>query len=128
MLIICSNLKVPYHPDLQMVINKNSMVFEYIPKGVPPIHDFDHAIHLILGNVSPNIRPYQYPYSQKSEIEHMVAEMLEDGIIRPSQSSYFAPVVMVPKLDGSWHMYYGYRELNKTTIKDAFPFLSLMNC
>ena len=123
MLIRCSNLKVPYLPDLQRVINKHSKLFEDIPKGLPPIRDFDHAIHLIPGSVPPNIRPYRYPYSQKSEIECMVAEMLEAGIIRPSQSSYSAPVVMVRKKNQSWCMCLDYRELKKITIKDKFPIL-----
>ena len=47
--------------------------------------------------------------------------MLEVGIIQHSQSSYFAPVVLVHKKDGSWHMFPDYRELNKLTIKDKFP-------
>ena len=29
--------KFPIFPDLQRVINKHSKVFEYIPKGIPPI-------------------------------------------------------------------------------------------
>ena len=110
-------------PCLQKVIDKHSKVFEDIPKGLPPLRDHDHAIHLILGSVPPNIRAYRYSYGQKSEIERMIEEMLEVGIIRPSQSSYSAPVVMVNKKEESWHMCLDYRELNKITIKDQFPTL-----
>jgi len=108
--------------DLKKVMDNHSKVFE-TPKGLPPIHDHDHAIHLIPGSVPPNIRPYRYHYSQKSEIERMVAEMIEADIIQPSQSSFSTPVVLVHKNDGSWCMCSDYMEINKITIKDKFPIL-----
>ena len=67
-----STSKSSISPDLQKVLDNHSKVFE-TPKGLPPMRDHDHAIHLILGSVTPNIRPYKYPYAQKSEIENMVA-------------------------------------------------------
>jgi hypothetical protein len=90
--------------DLQGIIDNHSKVFEDITKGLLATQNHDHAIHLIPGSVPPNIRTYRYPYVQKSEIECMVEEMLEASIIRPSQSSYSTPMVMVFKKDGSWRM------------------------
>jgi len=92
--------------------------------------DHDHVIHLVPRSVPPNIRLCRYPYVQKSEIERMVAEMLEAGIIQPSQISFSAPVVLVNKKDGLWCMCPDYREIKKLTIKDNFsipPLLQLSN-
>ena len=62
-------------------------------------YDHDHAIHLILGSFPPNIRPYRYPYVQKSEIKCMITKMLEARIIQPIQSYISAPIVIVHKKD-----------------------------
>jgi hypothetical protein len=95
---LCFLTSKPYVPlDLQGIIDKHSKVFEDIPRGLPPTRNHDHVIHLISRSVPPNIRPYIYPYAQKSEIERMVEEMLEVDIIRPIQSSYSALVVIVLK-------------------------------
>ena len=53
-------------------------------------------------------------------MECMVEEMLEDGIIRTSQSSCSTPVVMVLKKESSWHMCPHYRQLNNIIVKDKF--------
>ena len=112
-------MKSSISPNIHKVLDNHSKVFE-TPKGILHIRDHGHDIHLIPGSVPPNIRPYRYPYAQKSEIERMVAEMLEAGIIQPSQSSFSALVVLLHNKDKSWCMCPDYRELNKLTIKDKF--------
>jgi hypothetical protein len=62
----------------------------------------------------------RYPYSQKSENERIVQEMLEVGIIQPSQSTFSSLVVMIHINEGLWCMCLEYRELNKITINDTF--------
>ena len=57
--------KLVVSSDIQKVLDKYSNVFD-TPKGIPPTRDHDHAINLILGSVPSNIRPYRYPYAQKS--------------------------------------------------------------
>ena len=96
-----SNIEIIYFSKSPKILDNHSKVFE-TPKCLPPIHDHDHAIHLILGSVPLNIKSYKNPYAQKIEIECMIAEMLEASIIQPSQSSFSAPVVQVHKKDGSW--------------------------
>jgi hypothetical protein len=58
--------------DLQIIISNHSKVFGEMLKGLPPARDHDHAIDLQPRSVSPNIRPYRYPYAHKSEIESMI--------------------------------------------------------
>ena len=48
-------------------------------------------------------------------------ELLEAGRIVPSSSPYGAPVLFVPKPDGSMRMCIDYRELNKVTQENKYP-------
>jgi hypothetical protein len=109
--------------DLQALFSKHQMVFS-TPQGLPPSHGVhDHSIPLVPGSLPPNIRPYHHPFSQKNEIEKMVQELLNVGVIRPSTNPYSSPIVMVLKKEGSWRMCPDFRALNKLTIKDKFPIL-----
>lgn len=91
------------------------------PTCLPPRRTQDHRIPLKPGQGPVSVKPYRYPYFQKTAIEKLVEEMLASGVIRPSNSPYSSPVILVKKRDGSWRMCVDYRALNSITVKDKFP-------
>ncbi|GJU38057.1 glycoside hydrolase, catalytic domain-containing protein [Tanacetum coccineum] len=92
-----------------------------VPTSLPPMREYDHKIVLKKGTEPIFSRPYRHPPTQKDAIEVMVKELLDSGVIRPSQSPFSSPAVMVKKKDGTWRMCIDYKKLNAQTIKDKFP-------
>ena len=65
--------------------------------GLPPKRDQDHRIPLLQRMGPVNVKPYRYPHYQKQEIEKIVRDMLEQGIIQVSRSPYSSLVLLVRK-------------------------------
>ena len=91
------------------------------PDGLPPARQCDHAIPIKEGAQPPNVRPYRMPHKQKNIIEELVNKMLQNSKIRPSNSPYSSPAILVRKKDKSWRLCIDYRQLNAITVKNKYP-------
>ena len=60
------------------------------------------------------------PFSLRSEVDQQIKNMEHRGIIEPSNSLYSAPILLVPKADGSYRFCADFRALNDATITDFF--------
>lgn len=105
---------------IQQLVDRHTHLFK-APDTLPPSQAFDHSIPLLPGVKLVNVKPYRYSPSQKDEIERQIQEMLNNGVIHPSQCPFASPVLLVKKKDGSWYFCVDYRQLNNTTVKNKYP-------
>ena len=111
-----------YPTNLNELLTEYNHIFDP-PTELPPKRPHDHRIPLQPNQDPISVCPYRYPYYQKAEIEKMVREFLDSGIIRPSTSPFSSLVLLVKKADGGWRFCVDYRALNNITIKDKYPIL-----
>jgi hypothetical protein len=99
-------------------------LFEHVfatPVNLPPARNNCHRIRLLSDMEPVAVKSYRYAHHQMAELECQCRDMLAQGIIHPSTSSFSAPMLLVKKADSSWCLCIDYRALNSQTIKDKFP-------
>lgn len=77
-----SELKEEVSQRMDKVLDEFADVFQE-PRGLPTRRQQDHAI------------TYKYPHYQKTELERLVKETLQAGIIRSNISPYNSPFILV---------------------------------
>ncbi|GBG59767.1 hypothetical protein CBR_g54870 [Chara braunii] len=90
------------------------------PHGVLERPD-KHKIEIIEGSVPPKGCVYRMGQGELEELRRQIDDMIDRGLIRPSESEFGAPVLFVPKKGGELRMCIDYRGLNRITRKNAYP-------
>eukprot|EP00731_Ephydatia_muelleri_P027497 Em0019g370a len=107
----------PAPAELRDLVKRFEVLFSTVPGSTTVAH------HTIPTADHPPVRvpPRRVPAHYRTEVERQLTEMLDRNIIRVSSSPWLAPAVYVPKKSGEIKICIDYRELNKQTVKDAYP-------
>ena len=82
---------------------------------------FDHAIDLVRGAIPPRGPIYPMSAHQLDLLDKYLKKMLQQGKISESKTPAGAPILFVPKQDGSTRLRVDYRQLNKLSIAKKYP-------
>jgi hypothetical protein len=102
-------------------VNEFPDVFPEELLGMLPDRDIDFVIELKLGTAPIYKTPFRMTTTELAELKEHIKELLEKGFICPSSSPWGAPVIFVPKKDGTQRLCVDYRALNEVTVKNKYP-------
>src|SRR5258708_1278561 len=88
---------------------------------------WDHTIDLTPGTEPPCSQMFPLSPAEQKELDDFLQENLVNGHIHPSKSPMGAPVFFIKKKDGLLYLIQDYQKLNKITVKNSYPLLSLMS-
>jgi hypothetical protein len=75
----------------------------------------------VLGTAPICKKPHRMATKQLARLKDQIKELLEKGYIYPSSPPCGAPMIFVPKKDGTQQMCMYYRDLIEVTIENKYP-------
>lgn len=111
--------------SIEKLCKKYSDIFKYEDEPLTFTNQIKHQIKTT-DEIPVYTKSYRYPFIHKPEIEKQINSMLEQGIIRHSNSPWSSPIWIVPKkADASgkkkWRIVVDYRKVNEKTVDDRYP-------
>ena len=107
--------------DLPRVVCEYVDVFLDELPGLPPHRIVDFGIELHPGTSPISMTPHRMAPVELQELRVQLQELLNKGFIRPSTSTWGAPVLFAKKKDKTLRLCIDYRQLNRVTIKNRYP-------
>jgi hypothetical protein len=98
--MVLNQLDAASSQDIRTVSEFLDVFPEELP-GMPPDHEIEFVIELVPGTTPIFKRPYRMAASQLAELKEQLQELLDKRYIRPSASPWGAPIIFVPKKDGT---------------------------
>jgi hypothetical protein len=102
------------------VVNEFPDVFPEELPGMPPDRDIEFVIELKPGTAPIYNTPFRMTTPELAELKEHIRELLEKGFVRPISSPWGAPVIFVPKKDGTQRLCVDYRALNEVTVRNKY--------
>ena len=119
-LLAASDDSVAQEKRVEQLLDRYQKVFD-APTGSFSDPVTQEAIPTAPGAAPTNKPAFRLSLKERETLEEAIKEQLANGWIAPSGSAYGAPVLFVPKPDGSLRMCIDYRALNKITTKNKYP-------
>lgn len=95
-------------------------VLRDLPEGLPPDRPVAHTVPLVEGAQPVWKHCFRMSPSERQAVSEYVAKLVKNGWVVPSSSPWGAPILMVPKPDGTMRVCVDYRALNALTVKNRF--------
>ena len=115
-------LKREQRRELRKLLEEFAELFSQDPSVDTAFNDVQLSIDLLPGTKPIAQAPYAYSNPVNAAMKDVIDGLLKAGVIRPSDSPWAAPVVMVRKPGGNqWRMCVDYRALNEVTKTELFP-------